>query len=410
MKSEAPAISATSFPLPRKQFRGFILAFHIIFLGALACSLAARWQRPGWSWGTADIAILLLVIAQAGLYLRFFATRRTPGYPAWGGYFVTVMVLWLVTWRMERSFEWALLAYLGQLLGSMPPRYSLPGTAVAVVVYLPLKLGWDHITHMGPKEWLAWLGMALGWTVLGLFLHRLAATSLERAQLIEKLEAAQIQLKEAARREAELAAAQERERLARDLHDSLGHCLVTLSVQLETAQRLYAVDPTRAGVFMEEMKQLTRDTMEQLRHAISGMRNSVLGTRPLCQALRELAAEAGSAGGLKLESQIDPRGDQLTPVQAEALWRVAQEGLTNIRKHARASQAGLRLIVEDEAAQLTVSDNGLGLGEADQNWPGHYGLRGMRERIEALGGRFEARTGDGGGAVVEARIPLTKAS
>ena len=141
--------------------------------------------------------------------------------------------------------------------------------------------------------------MAVTTTALGLFIHGLTVTSSERAKLIKQLEAAQKQLELAHERDTELAALQERERLARELHDSLGHGLVTLTVQLEAAQRLYKVDPQKASILMDEMKQLSRTTVEQLRRSLSGLRTSGLGSQAIGPALEKLCEESGKEGALK---------------------------------------------------------------------------------------------------------------
>jgi len=130
-----------------------------------------------------------------------------------------------------------------------------------------------------------------------LFIHRLVVTSAERAKLIQQLQAAQRELEAAHQREAEISVLRERERLARDLHDSLGHGLVTLNVQLEAAQRLYTVDPAKASALMEEMKNLTRTSMEQLRRSLAGLRTPGLGDRALKGAIEELGVKSQNGPG-----------------------------------------------------------------------------------------------------------------
>ena len=183
--------------------------------------------------------------------------------------------------------------------------------------------------------------MAVTTTALGLFIHGLTVTSSERAKLIKQLEAAQKELELSHERDTELAALRERERLARELHDSLGHGLVTLTVQLEAAQRLYHVDPQQASMLMDEMKQLSRTTMEQLRRSLSGLRTSGLGDQPLGPALEKLCSESERNGGLKAHCTVAEGTKRLTPSVAEALWRVAQEGLRNAERHAQAKVVGI---------------------------------------------------------------------
>jgi signal transduction histidine kinase len=236
------------------------------------------------------------------------------------------------------------------------------------------------------------------------FLHHVSRTSEERAALIRKLQAAQQALEASRARDAELAVLRERERLARDLHDSLGHVLVAISVQLEAIQRLYRVDPEQASSQVEVLKGLARDSMAELRRSLDGLRTPGLGGQPLGEGLQALAVAAGQRTGLAVECRVTGPAAALPPAAAEALWRVAQEALTNIEKHAQARRVEMHLAVEPAAATLVVTDDGHGLAPGALEQPGHYGLRGMRERLEGLGGTLQV---DGApGVRVEARVPL----
>jgi signal transduction histidine kinase len=313
---------------------------------------------------------------------------------------------WLAEWHLEPAFEWVGFAYLGQLLGVVPPRFSLPSSAVVFITYFSFKLGRNELTAWSPWQWMGALSIVVVWTTLGLFLHRLVVTSSDRARLIQELEAARRELELARQRDVELAALRERERLARDLHDSLGHALVTLTVQLEAAQRLLVVDPSRTVAALEEMKNLTRSSMEDLRRSLANLRAPGLGDRPLVQALRQLCAQVNQRSGCKFTCQVPDAADHFSPAVAEALWRVAQEGVSNVEKHAQARQAQLSLDLLPKEVVLRTVDDGLGLPPDAERKPGHYGLRGLRERIEGLGGVFTLSAKDPHGAILEVRIPL----
>jgi signal transduction histidine kinase len=407
----SPASGGAQLPLPGRQFQRYMLAFHIVFLGALAMILANRWQRPGFAWSWREWALVGSVLAQAGLYLRFmaFAQRWPRHWLGWVGYLAAGFVLWFICWRIEPAFEWFVLAYLGQMFGVLPPRMSLPFGGVVFLVYLPVKIGWARLAHLNAQEWVGYLALVIGWSALGLFLHKLATTSAERAELITKLQGAQRELELARARDAELAVLRERERLARDLHDSLGHGLVTLTVQLEAAQRLYIVDPARASALLDDMKTLTRTTMEQLRRSLAGLRAPGLGERPLAQAIAELCTEVADRAGCKVDYQAPAEAVPLPPAVAEALWRTAQEALANVEKHSRAKTARVTLEPGPCAAAVRVTDDGVGLPEEAEARPGHYGLRGLRERVEGLGGAFTAVRSEPAGTTIETRIPLITA-
>jgi signal transduction histidine kinase len=403
--STAPGDGEGYAPLPQRQFRRFILIFHVVFIGGLLFSLVMRWRRPGMEWSWRDIILVVLVAIQAAIYLRFFAIGS--GSPFSGRksslYFTTAFAIWLTEWRLESAFEWAIGALLGQLFGVLPPKASLPASAGVFLIYFWLKFGWSRLLSLNRWEVISGFAAIVAWTALGLFIHRLSVTSSDRARLIDQLEAARRQLELARQRELELATLRERERLARDLHDSLGHSLVTLTVQMEAAQRLFQTDPARAGALLEEMKQLTRSSMEQLRRSLAGLRAPGLGDRRLPAALAQLCDEVKQRGQIDITCQIAPAAEHLPPALAEAVWRLAQEGLANAERHSRATRAHLALetagskaspAAGERAAQSLVTvrltDNGIGLPEDAEDRPGHYGLRGLRERFEGLGGRFTA--------------------
>ncbi len=415
---------AAELPLPGRQFQRFILIFHIVFIAGISFILLNRWQRIGVQWGWPEINVTLLVLAQAGIYFRFFVwPLRLPAVLEWWGfYFPVCFALWFITWRLEPAFEWIVLGYLGQLFGVLPPKYSVPAGLAIFLVWLPVKTGWTGMTQLSLKEWAGYGALIVGWTSLGLFLHKLVITSAERARLIQELQAAHKELETARERDTELAALRERERLARELHDSLGHGLVTLTVQLEAAQKLIAVDPARAANLVAEMKTLTRTSMEQLRRSLAGLRTPGLGDRPLAEALEDLRAEVAHRTRLKIESRIPTDLGTLSPAVAETLWRVAQESLANVERHARATEVWLALEFDgtntsSDAASgagnpgmrhmiLRVTDDGIGLPDGAESRPGHYGLRGLRERLEGLGGILKLSRNQPQGTVVEARLPV----
>ncbi|RPI91683.1 MAG: hypothetical protein EHM39_14330, partial [Chloroflexi bacterium] len=351
--SDSSQPATPQLPLPGRQFQRFVFVFHAAFLSALVLLLWSHWQRPGFAWNGTELLLSVLVLVQVVLYIAFFAWPAPEEVlrERWAFYFPVSFALWFITWRLEPNFEWMVLGYLGQLLGAVRPRFSLPGTAAVFALYLPAKLGWEGLARLGLQEWLGYGAMAVVWTALGLFLHRLTITSGERAKLIQKLEAAHKELELARERDTELAALRERERLARELHDSLGHGLVTLTVQLEAAQRLYAVDPVRAAGLMEEMKRLTRTSMAQLRRSLAGLRAPGLAERPLRKALEEHCAEVANRTGLKVSCELVEGLERLSPAVAEVLWRVAQEGLANAERHSRAGAA--RVSIQTEADSMS---------------------------------------------------------
>jgi signal transduction histidine kinase len=286
---------------------------------------------------------------------------------------------------------------------------AIPVTLVVLGLFFGLISGWD-VSRL-PRHVV--IDISILWTILAVVLsyaRHMGQTSRERAGLIAELQAAQRALEVARQRDAELAALRERERLARDLHDSLGHALVALSVQLEAVQRLYAVDPARASAQVDTMKDLTRASMAELRRALEGLRTPGLGDRSLRQALHTLSYEVGERTGMEVRCQVAVGVDALGPAVSEALWRMAQEALTNVEKHANARQVQVCVEMAPHAVTMRISDDGCGLPPDAASRSGHYGLRGMRERLEGLGGMLTLHSNGQRGTLVEACLPIITAS
>lgn len=399
----SPAIS----PAPPEHLRWYgwfwdvmsILIFSVVAIS----TLAADWGALTWRhW-----VVFALSLMQGGLYIFSISLRGWPIAPRWLiTYFTLGPTLWIISGVLLPSTWWLGMTYFGQMFGLLPPVAVIPGSFIinCIIVF--------YIARWNPANITADLVMGflfqwLGGMAVYLFIFTIIRTSEKRGQLVAKLEAAQHELEALRQKDVELATLRERERLARDLHDSLGHALAVMAVQLEAIQRLYKVDPERGAEHVEELKALTRRSMADLRRSLDGLRAPGLGDRALTEALQTLGVETGQRASLQIHCRVPPEANALRPVIAETVWRIAQESLTNVEKHARARQVELRLEVQPDTAILTINDDGVGLGQAAEQQRGHYGLRGMRERVEGLGGAFIVK-GNEHGTKVEAHLPLIK--
>lgn len=375
-------------------------------LGALAVSLGLTLWNNGRPLGWRQIVVAALLLVQMALYVGAILLGR-PGFPTQRRlvvYFVICLAIWVAETGLVPQVRWVVFAYVGQMFGVLPVRIALPMTALVVLIFSASQAG-ERPEHISLALFLGMLAQWGSMIVLMVYLSHLAQASQERGRLIAELEAAKKELEAARQRDAELAVLRERERLARDLHDSLGHVLVALSVQLEAIQRLYRVDPERASAQVDELKVLTRSSMDALRRSVAGLRASGLGDRGLRSALQSLCVDWGQRTGVQVACQMDAVADLLGPALAEAIWRVAQESLTNVEKHARARTVRLSLKGEPGRVVLGICDDGIGLPDGAEAAPNCFGLRGMRERVEGLGGTL-ALQGSPGGTMVEARLPF----
>lgn len=386
-------------PLPTRQFRAFLLFFHTLILSGIGFTLYAHWNRSPGPPQQQTLILTGLVALHLVLYIAFFAIPSVIGrlnFTRWWWLsFIASVVLILAETRIDPRFSWATIAYVSQI-SVFPLRISVP-VAGAMLAGLIFTSRANFIT----------IAFQFGaWFVLAFFLGRLTLTSVERGQLILELEKTKFELEKARQADAELAVLRERERFARDLHDNLGHSLVTLTVQLEAAQRLQSSDPVRAAALLEEMQKLTRASMGDLRRSLTNLRAPGLGDRPLTQAVQTLCTDASKRCAIPVDCDLTTSADSLPSAVAEALWRLVQESLTNIEKHARARKVQVHISLRPREAVLRVQDDGVGLPSDAEEKPGHFGLRGLRERVEGLGGTLSLDSNGHGGTLLEARLPL----
>lgn len=201
----------------------------------------------------------------------------------------------------------------------------------------------------------------------------------------------------------ELATLEERNRIARDIHDSLGHALVALNIQMETALALWQQDPERAFRTLVEAKQLGSDALQATRQSISDIRTDPLQGQLLEDAIATLTQEFQRTTGVQPTCQINVT-QPLSHSVSTVVYRLVQEGLTNICKHADATAVTIQIQSLDAGLVIRLQDNGNGF-QVDTHGSG-FGLQGMRERLRSLGGTLDVTSGPGAGCCLTALLPL----
>ncbi|MFO7697222.1 MAG: sensor histidine kinase [Anaerolineae bacterium] len=232
--------------------------------------------------------------------------------------------------------------------------------------------------------------------VVPLIVSLLAAR--ERAQHAE-LEAAYDGLKRHAATLEQLAVSRERNRLARALHDTLAHSLSAIAVQLEALRTLVAHDPQAVEQRVVEMTGLARSGLAEVRHAIQELRSDPVQTMGLEGGLREMLSSLEARVGLETEMIVAGHAADLTLDEAGALYRIAEEALLNVERHARAGHVRLHLEQSGKSVRLGIVDDGRGFDPHDIP-PDRYGLTGMRERAEIIGATLELDSAPGQGTRV----------
>jgi len=208
-----------------------------------------------------------------------------------------------------------------------------------------------------------------------------------------------------------VATTQERERLARELHDSLGQALAAARLQAGSARLLLARGETaRTDECLERLASMTSDAEADVREYLLGARTGFAPGLPFFPLLREYVQRFGRQYGLQVElaapAQLEARG--LEPAVEVQLLRIVQEALSNVRKHARAQSIEVSFSVSDAVAQVAIIDDGRGFDPASlaARQGDGFGLQSMRERAEALGGRLEVSSPPGHGTRVEVTVPV----
>lgn len=208
-----------------------------------------------------------------------------------------------------------------------------------------------------------------------------------RAEMVEKVISAQ---------------EEERKRIARDLHDQTSQALVSLIVQLKLVESARA--KTERAQAIADLREQLRATLNDVRRMAYDLRPGVLDDLGLTQAIQWFADQCRKNTNIKISLTLDAACDQLPPHAATAVYRVAQEALSNVIRHSRASQAWVTLKNNADGFQLEIRDNGKGFAPRRQSREG-LGLFGMQERMQLLGGHCEIESAPGSGTAVRAWIP-----
>ncbi len=308
--------------------------------------------------------------------------------------FITTFLFFIVV-----AAAWGMSRRLG-LLASFASAITIFGT---MFLQVGISQPGEYIALL---PWLAGLGFIGGTTQLA----KREQASRERSEaLLRELTAAHQQLQTYADQATQLATTQERNRLAREIHDSLGHYLTIINVQLETAQALRPRDAERADRAVGEAKRLASEALADVRRSVAALRPAVLDTLSLREAIERQVADFREHSGLTVELALDGDAKDRSQAVELALYRAVQEGLTNIRKHAAASSVAIALHFGPATTELTITDDGRGLppglpGTARADGGG-LGLLGLDERLHLLGGTLDLGPGPHGGTRLHITIP-----
>jgi two-component system, NarL family, sensor kinase len=208
-------------------------------------------------------------------------------------------------------------------------------------------------------------------------------------------------------RSTRLGALEERNRLAREIHDTLAQGLTATALQLESADALLDAGSEGAHEPLRRALSLTRSNLEEARRSVLDLRAAPLEGRLLSEALKTLVDRWEAETGINARYGAVNGSRPLPPSVEAALYRICQEALTNVARHAEVGRATVRLVATPDQVRLVVEDDGRGF-DASEVSEGRHGIVGMRERAEVLGGSLQVRSEPGAGTRIEATVPLEK--
>ena len=198
----------------------------------------------------------------------------------------------------------------------------------------------------------------------------------------------------------------ERLRLARDLHDTLAHSMMEMLVEVRTLRTLHAHDPQRLPAEFDRAEQLARDGLREAREAVSQMRVDAVHDLGLSAALSVAVSRFVERTGLAVRFDADAGTRRFTDTRAEVVYRIAEEALRNVDRHAKASQVEAQLKeLGDGIVELTISDDGVGFDTAAAR-PGHFGLTGIREQAQLIDAHLELASRPQAGTTLRLRLRM----
>lgn len=395
------------------------------------------WDRGAWIWDAGFYALLALATAVAGLAEQRPLRDRllTVG-------LAVLMAAWHAgfshRFRLDRGPQWAPLAYVA---GVYLLWLALVSTHLAFffmlwILYpwtfrlLPLRVGVAAalvLTALATWRELAIPGLAAGeraanasyavvaalaGILLAIWINRIISQSAERKELIDELTATRRELAVAERQAGML---EERQRLAREIHDTLAQGFTSIVLLLQAAEAAWASGSADARHHLEQARRTASENLAEARQLVWALQPEPLGDASLGEALARLTDRLASEQQVQAATRITGTPRPLPTPTEVALLRITQEALTNVRRHARAGRVTVTLSYMDDVAVLDVQDDGVGFdpratGRAARPEEGGFGLAAIRQRVDRLGGSLVVESAPGAGTTLVVELPVDGAA
>jgi PAS domain S-box-containing protein len=262
---------------------------------------------------------------------------------------------------------------------------------------------------------LMFVPLVLGEQILGLVeLHfdssvHFTSEDLELAQSLGNHATLALQLSRLTRRGEQLAVTEERNRMAREIHDTMAQAFAGIMLHSEALSASLGVSKRRSRIALLQVQKLARSGLDEARRSVQALRPRALEGCTFSQALEQMAISIAESGNLSCHFRQSGEVQTLHREAQDELFRIAQEALTNVAKHARATSVWINLTFKGRQVSLAIRDDGIGLAlKASRKPNSSYGLASMRERTQRIGGRIQIKSKKNGGTSVRVQIPLVK--
>jgi signal transduction histidine kinase len=395
----------------------FDLASSLLYIGVLVPYLYSFATQSGYNppvalWQAALMIVTTVALLAVDRVEYFFYGDDTPTRVAVFLLLTRIVFIEILSWLDQFKYTpflylivlFLACLYFGELVG-----YGLAVLAWVVYFVKHQYYGSDWLSDGTELHYLVLFTVGI---VLVITIARVVAkekaTRTRAEELLAELEVSHRQLKEYAGQVAELATTRERNRLARDIHDTLGHYLTVINVQLEKALALRDKKPEEAIQAVSDAKRLASEALQDVRRSVGTLRT----TQELPEFTSSLTGLVERVRGDNFAVELNMEGDEdsFSKQGLLALYRAVQEGLTNVQRHAGASHIWIDLHFGEQEATLILRDNGHGFDAASwqQVEPGRdggYGLQGLQERLELIGGDLQIESAPDQGTTLRVTIP-----
>lgn len=414
LKSILPKFRVTKGSAPSSASSGGVHAWyrwyygsHFVFYGMLLLLTLVSVFGGGQTWGQRSLTVILALLLGVWHWATLFRN------PQWAQerplpvlmYFLVAVPLYAGLIWIDPGYQFLTFFFYWYNFSLWRIRWSIPGAAALTVFQIWVNGGLGELWPLSPAIIGGFTISLVVAGVLALYIDSIIGQSAERQQLIEELESTRNELANEERRAGML---EERGRLAREIHDTLAQGFISIVTHLEAAEENLPPGSKPAERHLVRAKRSARENLVEARRLVAALRPEILESSSLPEALQRVTNRWSEETGISANLETTGDYEQLPQDLQVTLLRVAQEALSNVRRHANARQVTLTLSYLEDLIVLDLQDDGTGFDAATStnDSEGSFGLQAMRERVERLGGQLLIESAPGEGTTLAVQVPL----